>query len=250
MTTNSNKNFDVAADNSKYMIRSRMEIPYILKAIQAKNEIVTAYFNQGNDFILTAILEFSIDKDTVFLDVGVDDNLNRRILESDKIIFVTTQDHVRIQFTANKMERCAHQGKPAFRIAFPRELLKLQRREFYRLSTPVTQPVKCLVSNPDGGMLEINVADISLGGIAITHYHERLRLAIGDIFRECSLMIPGIAPLSTGIEVRNEQEIRLKTGAKTHRAGCMFVDFPPNQQSAIQRYINKLDRERRALLAQ
>lgn len=248
MTTN--QNFDIATDNSKYMIRSRMEIPYILKAIQAKNEIVTAYFNQGNDFILTAILELSADNDTIFLDIGVDDALNRRILESGKIIFVTTQDHVRIQFTANKIERSAHQGKPAFRIAFPKELLKLQRREFYRLSTPVTHPVKCLIPDHGGGMVEISVADISLGGIAITHYHDRLRLAIGDSFHECSLMIPGIDPLKTGIEVRNEQEVRLKNGMKTHRAGCMFVNFPPNQQSAIQRYINKLDRERRAMLAQ
>jgi c-di-GMP-binding flagellar brake protein YcgR len=250
MTATQNKHYDIAAENSNYMIRSKMEISYILKAIQAKNEIVTAYFNQGSDFILTVILEISTDSNTIFLGIGVDDALNRRILERDKIIFVSTQDHVRIQFTASKIERSTHQGKPAFKIVLPKELLKLQRREYYRLSTPVINPVKCIIPNLKGGTIEITASDISLGGIAITHYHERLRLSIGDVFPECKIMIPGIEPLRTGLEVRNEQEVWLKNGAKTHRAGCMFIDFPPGQQSTIQRYINKLDRERRAILAQ
>lgn len=250
MTATQKNKFDIATENSNYMIRSKMEIPYILKAIQAKNEIVTAYFNQGSDFILTAILDISGENNTILLDIGVDDELNRRILESDKIIFVSTQDHVRIQFVANRIERSTHEGKPAFKIALPKELLKLQRREFYRLSTPVSHPVKCLIPDHENGTVEITVSDISLGGIAITHYHERLNLAIGDTFPECTIMIPGIDPLKTGLEVRNEQEIRLKNGTKTHRAGCMFIDFSPGQQSSIQRYINKLDRERRAILAQ
>jgi c-di-GMP-binding flagellar brake protein YcgR len=42
----------------------------------------------------------------------------------------------------------------------------------------------------------------------------------------------------------------MKNGAKNHRAGCMFINLHSSQQAMIQRYIIKLDRERRSILAQ
>jgi c-di-GMP-binding flagellar brake protein YcgR len=41
-------------------------------------------------------------------------------------------------------------------------------------------------------------------------------------------------------------EITLKNGRLTHRAGCRFIDLPPSVETAIQRYIIQVDRERRA----
>jgi len=40
-------------------------------------------------------------------------------------------------------------------------------------------------------------------------------------------------------------EITLKNGRHTHRAGCQFIDLPASVETEIQRYIIRVDRERR-----
>ena len=40
--------------------------------------------------------------------------------------------------------------------------------------------------------------------------------------------------------------ITLKNGRRTHRACCRFIDLPPSVETAIQRYIIRVERERRA----
>lgn len=241
---------EAVPDISNYMIHSRMEIIYILRAIQHKNELVTAYFNQGQDFILTSIVDIDSEGGAVIFDYGANELLNRRLLESDKIILVTTQDKVKVQFVTGRMREIEYLGRPAFRASLPNELLKLQRREYYRLATPVINPIKCAFNRPDNVKIEAPIADISLGGIAITHYREKLQFELGDRFKACRILLPDIGAVTTDIEIRNEQEITMKNGTQNHRAGCMFIDLHSSQQAMIQRYIIKLDRERRSLLAQ
>lgn len=251
MTNQFDKNPDVAAENGDYMIHSRLEILHILRAIQHNNELVTAYFNHGNDFILTSILDVASHEDgALILDYGANDPLNRRLLESDRIILATTQDRVKVQFVAERAEETEYLGRPAFRMKLPDALLKLQRREYYRLATPLVNPIKCAISRAGGGKIELLISDISLGGIAVTHYDTLIKLEIGDRFADCRIALPGAGPLSIAIEIRNQQEVAMKNGAKSHRAGCMFIDISALQQAAIQRYIIKLDRERRARLAE
>ncbi|MDP2783943.1 MAG: flagellar brake protein [Sulfurimicrobium sp.] len=241
---------EAVTDNSNYMIRSRMEILYILRAIQHKNELVTAYFNQANDFILTSIIEVDADTGSLILDFGADQVLNQRALASDKIILVTTQDRVKVQFVADGMEQVEHLGRPAFKAGLPSELLKLQRREYYRLSTPMINPIKCAMSKAGCGKIEATIADISLGGIAIANYRGLISFEIGDKFATCRIVLPENGTVATGIEIHNEHEVSMKNGVKVQRAGCMFIDLSSSQQAMIQRYINKLDRERRAIRSQ
>lgn len=239
---------EVVTDNSNYIIHSRMEILYILRAIQHKNELVTAYFNHGNEFFLSSIIE--VKDDSLILDYGANEILNQRAMASGRIILATTQDRVKVQFVANGMERIEHLGRPAFRVNIPSELLKLQRREYYRLATPMVNPIKCSITRADNRKIDVVIADISLGGIAITNYQNLISFEIGDKYAGCRIVLPDTGTVTTGIEIRNEYEVTLKNGSKTHRAGCMFIDLPPSQQATIQRYIIKLDRERRAIFAQ
>lgn len=248
MTSHPPLKTEVDADNSNFIIHSRMEILYILRAIQHKNELVTAYFNLGKDFILTSII--AVDDNSLILDYGADELLNQRMTASDRIILVTAQDRVRVQFVADAMERVEFLGRPAFRTGIPSELTKLQRREYYRLATSMANPIKCSIPRSSNGRIDLTIADISLGGIALTNYRSQIALEIGDKFSGCRIALPEIGNVTTGIEIRNEHEITLKNGTKSHRAGCMFIDLPPSQQATIQRYIIKLDRERRAMFAQ
>jgi c-di-GMP-binding flagellar brake protein YcgR len=238
-----------AADDSKYLIHSRTEIAHVLRAIMQKNELVTAYFNHGRDFILTSIVDVDPGLGAVILDCGANEALNTKVLESGKIIFVTTQDRVKVQFVADRIDAVRHNQRNAFRVKLPATLLKLQKREYYRLSTPVINPIKCLIPTAEHGRIEANIADISIGGIGITGYRPEIELETGKQYDGCRIDLPDIGTVAVSIEIRGTFDIILKNGSRTRRSGCEFVNIPGSMQAMIQRYIIKLDRERRARLA-
>lgn len=232
-------------DYSKYLVESGAEIVYILRAIAQKTELITAYFNRGADFLPTSILY--VDADAVVLDCGPNPEINKKILRADKIMFMTSQDRVKVQFTADRIEEVIFEGRDAFRIPLPAALLKLQRREFYRLTTPIGHPVACTIPLEGGGRLEVALVDISIGGIGITLPETQVKVEPQMVFRSCSFMLPEVGTIVTALEIRSTFNVTLKNGLTARRAGCQFIDLPGNMQSMIQRYIIKIERERRAM---
>jgi c-di-GMP-binding flagellar brake protein YcgR len=125
----------------------------------------------------------------------------------------------------------------------PKELLRLQRRESYRLATSVVNPVKCLI-NAGGHFLETVVIDISIGGIGILSYEGISLLKAGETYHGCRVEMPGAGTFAVSLNVCTIFDVALKNGRVTHRAGCRFIDLPPSVETEIQRYINRLERQR------
>lgn len=235
-----------ANDYSQYLIHSKAEIIQLLRAIMQKTEMVTAYFNQGKDFILTSILD--VTDSHVTLDFGANPALNRKILDSDKVLFASAVDRVKVQFNAMHIEAVKFQQRDAFRVPLPQVVLKLQRREYYRISTPITQPIKCEI--PLGnGKVNVSVADISIGGIGIIGCPPELQLDKGLVYPGCRIDLPDIGSIVATLEIRSILEVTLRSGATTQRSGCQFVNLPSAMQVLLQRYITKLERDRRAKIA-
>jgi len=45
--------------------------------------------------------------------------------------------------------------------------------------------------------------------------------------------------------VRSTYDVSLKNGTISHRAGCQFINLPISIESEIQRYIFRVERDRR-----
>jgi c-di-GMP-binding flagellar brake protein YcgR len=247
-TPNSSQDLSVAEDDaSSFTVSWKKEILYILRAVMEKNALISAYFNRGNSFMLTSIIDIDPDEELVFLDYGADEEFNKKILESEKIIFVTAHDKVKVQFVTNRIEKTQLENRDAFRIELPESLIKLQRRDYYRVTTPIINPLKCIVLMEGQRKVEMVVADISIGGVGVVLPATEAAVEQGMIFNGCSLVLPEIGNIVATMEIRNVFEVTLRNGLKTKRAGCQFVNLPANMQTMIQRYIIKVERERRAM---
>ena len=240
----------ISNDVEKYIVESSLEIVFILRAIIQKGDGVTAHFNHGDDFILTSILDVDANNDTVVLDYGPNEALNHKILEARKIVFITSQNKVRIQFTASHIEKIDYEGRSAFRINLPESLIKLQRREFYRLTTPISKPLVCTFPLEGGKSVDLAITDISIGGIGVVNPPATFNFKTGAMHQGCQFTLPEIGTIQATLQIRNSFEITMKNDVRMMRAGCMFTNLPGTMQSQIQRYIIKLERERRALRAE
>lgn len=231
-------------DSGRYLVSHSLEIQRMLREVMDDKTIVAIYGADGKNFILSTLLAVDPEKGHLLLEQGVDAGMNAMLLASPECTFATTHDQIHIQFSSRQIVSDRFGQEAAFRIPMPREVLRLQRREYYRLVTSVVNPVKCLI-NTGTGLMESVVVDISIGGIGVLAYQEEGRLKAGEVYQGCRIALPGTGEFAVGLNVRTTFDITLRNGRLTHRAGCQFIDLPPSVETAIQRYIISIERERR-----
>jgi flagellar brake protein len=240
---------DVAsADQSKYLIYSRLEIAAILGTLCREGSMVTAYFGGGSDFILTSILAVRPDRDEVVIEFGADAAANQRALQTSKITFIAAHERIKIQFVAESLRHARLGGRDVFSTKIPPALLRLQRREYFRIATPRARPLVCIIApqaEPVRAPDQVDIVDISCGGIAVIDASVPSDIETGVCFRGCRILLPDLGEVITDIMVRSTHEVTLKSGNKHRHAGCEFIDMAERDRALIQRYISRLERERK-----
>lgn len=232
----------------QFMLRTPAEIVLVLRGLFDHVSQITAFFNEGRDMLMTTVAV--VANDHLILDFGPSSEMNRKALLAEKHFCVTTLEKVRVQFILRGFTQVVQDGRTAFRAALPTEVLRLQRREYYRLITPIARPLKCMVTIPlaDGGLHghEAHVFDISGGGLGISAPPEGVPFDIGGVFPDCHLELPEVGSVTGTLKVKSLFDITLRSGIRVRRAGCEFVKLPGPVMTLIQRYIIKVERERKA----
>lgn len=233
---------------SQFMLRTPGEIRLVLRGLFDKVAQVTVFFNEGKDMLLTTLAK--VGDDHLILDFGPSSEMNRKALEAPKHFCVASLDKVRVQFILREFVAADYEGRPSFRCALPDEVLRLQRREYYRLVTPIMRPLKCFMPIPfaEGEIYlhDASVFDISGGGVGLSAPPPNIPFDVDMSFDGCRIELPEVGSVSGTLQVRSLFAITLRSGAQVQRAGCEFVKLPGPMQTLIQRYIIKVERERKA----
>ncbi len=239
-----------SADYERYQVHSPVEIVSLLRGVVDSHALVTIFFNHGGDFIVTSLLSVNTEFNELVFDLGADRDANVHLLRSQRLNIVTYLDHVKLQFSSGSASQIVFDEMPALRIRIPESVLRLQRRNFYRLKTPVAKPLLVNLPHPVmiGDRLELRVLDLSCGGVAIL-VPELLTADVGTLLADCRIELPDFGPLKVSLEVRNSAIVPDAGGKKMRRLGCQFVDLPGPMVTQVQRYINKIERTRAAMSA-
>jgi flagellar brake protein len=235
-----------------YEVESRREIIALLRGIGEKNQLIRMLIHGEGDVCVTSILDVDPDSNSLVLDCSINREQNQRILVAKKVGFETTLDKIRILFKSERVEEVQYEGSAAFRIDIPETMIRLQRREYYRMATPVSNPVRVTIPLPaelGGGTAVFPLADISCGGIAILDNKLLLGNTIGHNYPNCRIDLPDIGTVMTTLQIRNSLDMTLLNAKTNRRLGCEFIDISRGNLANVQRYITKLERERNARIA-
>jgi c-di-GMP-binding flagellar brake protein YcgR len=234
-----------SSEESRFRIDSELEIAYILRGLMKSNAHLTAYLNGGQDLVMTTVLKVDAERRIAVLDGAPSSELNQRLLDSRDFRVESIHDGVKVQFEVHKVEDVRYEGRPALRIPLPDTLIKMQRREYYRMQTPLLRQVKCEVSCADGSRAQLPVSDISLGGLCLVGQPPQGSWEIGRVLQGCRIVLPDEGTLEVNLCIRNTYQVRLKNDSSVCHTGCEFIELGARQEAAVQRYIIKLERERR-----
>lgn len=237
-------------EEEKYLLRGAREIVLVLRSLIDKRALISAYVSPRNHTFPTALISVSPEQDSLLIDGSANDAINRSVTQAHHLTCVSQLDRIHVQFRLTGLLPMLSDGQLAFRAGIPDRVLKLQRREFYRLQVPVTEPVRCSVPSIQPGIhleyTDMRVLDISGGGIAVVVPHGHPLFKPYRELDDCLLHLPDADPISVQLSVRNLFRQLNQNGTETWRAGCQFTGLPRGADVLIQRYIFRLDRQRNA----
>jgi c-di-GMP-binding flagellar brake protein YcgR len=229
----------------QYQIYSRTEVIGLLRDLLRRRVLVTIHFGGGMQFIVTNLLAINPDFEELVFDCGADKEANRALNRANRFTIVTFINHVKIQFSGQRIEETVHEGAPALRMRMPDSLMRFQRREFFR--TPASgKPITCRIppQSKEDKPLDVRIVDIGCGGISLQGVTGERTLGPGTVFPNCRIDLPEVGTVTTSIEVRNVTDLTTPAGVKQRRLGCSFSNLPGSMITMIQRYVNMVERNR------
>ena len=235
------RDFERKASASPYALHKPLEIIGVLREIQEKGVLLQLRSQPGFASILTTVLHIDADRNTVVFD-GVASNLTVRLIAAPSAIFETALDKVHVHFTTGPLNECLYEEESALCTEIPAELIRQQRRDFFRVETPKIKPVMCKVTLKSS-IVHLPLSDISGGGLCLYDDTRQLDHTIGTIYDKCAIELPEIGLVDVMLRIVQTRELTLPNGKPSYRIGCSYLAPSGATLNTIQRYIGKLERE-------
>jgi len=239
--------------DDRFLVRNRRQVRGLLRALIDQRSLVSAHIGGRDQSFPSAVLEVDEDDDWMLLDASPNEASNRAATAASHLLCFAQLEKVRIRFRLDNIERIEHEGHVAFRAAIPTAIYYLQRREHYRLETPITDSPTCVIGfepDEDGvptrAPLKLRVIDISGGGLAVALPAGSPLLEVGAVYARCELLLPDQAAVPVALAVCSQNRQTLPNGMEMYRVGTRFEHLPRGADEAIQRYIFRVDRQRNA----
>ena len=228
-------------EDDEYLITARREIEFFLQSLAKNGSLIALYPSGSDDFILTTLLK--VGSTGLWVEQSNNPDKNKRLTEAKKLFFVSSLAQVKLQFISEKADVATHDGYPALFLPFPKSIHRLQRREYFRLSTPIENPLRCMIPDAKKETFhEATIMDISGGGVGLASSEEDTLLTLGKVYPDCRISLPDIGELRFSIEVRNMVTIPTLNGKSIRRAGCAFKNLESSAMVLLQRYITAMQR--------
>lgn len=233
----------------RFHITGRTAIQFTLAGYVRDRESFSVQFNGGNELFLSRLLAVQADKARLVFDCSGSTETNRRFLGSERCLFAGRPNGIPVQFSCGPAVEITFEGDKAFAVALPDRLLRLQRREYFRIETPRVKPLTFFGRLPDGGVLKLPSHDISVSGIGLDTDALPEGLATEQVLGNCHFALPGEAQeLFFSATVRRIVDLETRSGTHYWRIGLEFNQLSTGDQNRIQRYIDRIERERRELI--
>lgn len=238
----------------QFILSNPLEILRNIHLLIRQGGFVTVYLDGGEAFFLGNILAVDESARTLRIDAPRQPEVAALAATAKQATLCASIDRIKVQLRLGALRPCAHEDRPAVETTLPEKMLRLQRREFFRIATPLINPLRCrlLRKSSEGRVetFEFPLHDISGGGVClIAPIDLAERFSLGELFADCRLDIPGENVLSVNLRIMEISQRETHDGEPQLRLGCEFYNLPGTRLTLIERYITRLERESKARLS-
>src|SRR5471032_1443654 len=171
-------------------ISNPLEIGGLLRSFADRLDHLSADY--AGRHTVARILDVHTSGRTFIFDLDTDQIEDNAAPGADRWIFHAAPRGVRVEFSVERVRPVVFKEKASFQAGFPAVLLCRQRREYFRVQTPVLDPYLCSGLFANGVRFRAEIVDLSLSGVALRMTEEHLGyLETGSIVHEAELQFPG-----------------------------------------------------------
>jgi len=233
------------SDISSFSIQNPKQIVSHLSLLVKNKCLLSARFGANNESYITTLLSVNEGNNTVVLDYGPKEDLNQRILNAGKVSFDTDYNGIKVSFAGTELKKIAHKGDSAFSMSIPRSLYWMQRREYYRVKSPLSKTSYCQLIVEGREPVNLKLYDISLTGFAMLNVSKEVSdlLIPGTSFSQCKLILSEAGESPISFEICAKYIINPDKPQKIQKIGCKFNKITRSVEEVIQRYMHQIQRE-------
>ena len=229
----------------RYRITGQRPVQFLLNELAETAEPFTVHFLPEHDFFQTTLLAIPAAGNKLIFDCSGSREANQRFLYSDHNIFVARPGGILVQFTTGRASEMIHGGARAFAAALPETLIRRQRRDSFRIETPRLRLPHCEGRQPNGRPLHLSVHNLSCTGLALNAPAIDDAWSPGLLFPHLQLHLPEEkTPVTADFDLRHITEAPPLAGAAQWRLGFAFSAITHADETRLQRYIARLEREK------
>jgi flagellar brake protein len=232
--------------DSNFAQRHPLQIAVCLRNLLSGQDFVTVEYNGRQ--IVTQVLDVDSRNARFIFDAGSVAEDNAALPRARELSFRSLPGGIRTEFTTPGATPVTFDGLPAFEAPFPSLLYYVQRREFFRVQTPLLDPYMASGPYESGGSFRLELQDLSLGGVALKTADPRFgSLETGTVLRDVSLQLGSFGTLQLDLEIVAPRLVTTPKGDQRFVIGCKFVGTLGQAERTLQRVVTQLETKRQRL---
>ena len=229
-----------------YSISNPKEIIHNLTLLWKNKCLLTAHFSDHESFI-TTIINIDAKKKILILDYGPKEYLNKHLLLSSDVTFRTQYSGIKVVIPGDKISKSNQAGQTVFQLPIPETIIWKERRQYYRVKSPLFNPASCLFTLNEENQIDVqlDLHDVSLSGMSLVYDDAEFPepLIPAAKFENCKLILPDTGEGTITFTIQYESPLNPDKPDKTKKIGCKFSNIKPSLESLLQRYMQTVERE-------
>jgi c-di-GMP-binding flagellar brake protein YcgR len=222
-------------------VTSRSMIVATLHQLKAEHELLSVRVPGCTDTASSAILGIREDQDCYYLDELNLPATHKAFLNKRKAVINCRLQGMEVRIPCQLLKASSDKGIALYKISIPKRIIRVQRREHFRLRLNAGLMIPVTVPRLEGHCASGEAFDLSTGGVG-AFIHTRDIPSRGQILQEVSIALPQAPSFKTNVEIRFA---RVDDIHHSLRIGCRFVNLDKNQERIIAHFLAEQQRKRR-----
>lgn len=235
-------------DQEQYAIVSATERQNQIKMIVRKELAVTAYIVDADGKKLknfsTQLIGVNQEHNLLIFDTSPNDEINQLVIDTKRLFCATSIHDIPIEFELTSPKQAKLAGKLVFVSQLPENLIRMQRRQFFRVTIPNSISAVCYFQTADKN-IKMEIHDISIGGLSIMIIGDfPLPFEMYNVYEKCEVQLSIGNNLKLDLEVRNHLKKPPIRKKPVIQVGFAFRNISEAEMNQIQRFIFNIESQR------
>lgn len=230
-------------EDDPFAVSQPLQIQAILNGLLNKRTLVRLDIPGHTVSIISTLLAIDRHSGAVLLDNASEDEINAQLLRAHSVRLQGTLDRVMVEF-AGPLSPARHGSRPALAMTAPKKIRRMQRRDYFRVDIPASNPAACLIEDASlpAGKARFRMLDLSAGGVRLADNQGLLAKAPVGTMLAGTLELPDDDPVPVTLRLLRHAQLIQENGKPLHAAAFRFSDLPGNREVTIQQFIGILER--------